>query len=299
MTVLNLKDQSFYLFVDKPKGVTSQRVLTQIKKKLNIKKIGHHGTLDPFATGLLLVGVNEATKFFRFIDDSKKTYKATLKLGEETDTLDIDGEVINKIEIPEIQKNEITKVLNSFLGESEQTPPMYSAIKVNGKKLYELARKGEVVERKKRIIEIHDIELLSYKHPYIEFRATVSRGTYIRSLALDIAQKLNSCGHLVELRRTHVCGSDESQSISLENIDDHILLQEKMSAIDSLLKHLPALTLSDLQKEKIIQGQCVDLENELSSASFIMLKDKDNHFIGIAKRMAENQIKAERMMKVV
>ena len=179
------------ILIDKERNWTSRDVCNVCQKKFNTKKVGHTGTLDPFATGLLVVTINKANKICQFLDDFPKTYIASLKLGEKTTTLDLTGEIICSKNPSEHTKEEIIEVLNSFLGEIEQIPPMTSAIHYKGRKLYEYAHEGIDVEREARKVNIYDISLLDYQDDTIVFSATVSKGTYIRVLGEDIASKLN------------------------------------------------------------------------------------------------------------
>lgn len=197
----------FYL-INKPKGMTSRKVSDTVGKLFNTKKVGHIGTLDPFASGLLIVAINKGCKAIPFVLDDIKTYEATLKLGKKTSSGDIDGEIIDECDVPSSDEDKIKDVLNSFLGKQSQIPPMTSAIRINGKRLYELAHKGLEVERTPREIYIHDISLIEYdsKEKTIKFKTTVSKGTYIRVLGEDIANKLNTVGYLTNLVRLEVNG---------------------------------------------------------------------------------------------
>ena len=199
------------LYIDKPKGITSFDVCYKLRKVFNTKKIGHTGTLDPNATGLMICLVDNASKANQFLVSAKKEYVATVKLGIKTDSEDIDGKILLSREEIMPKKEELIDVLNNFLGKSLQVPPITSAIKVNGKKLYEYQRNNEEVEIKPREIEIYEIELLSIDDNYFSFRCLVSSGTYIRSLVRDILDKFNIIGTLSDLRRTKI---DE---ISLDN----------------------------------------------------------------------------------
>ena len=212
------------LFIDKGEGVTSRYVDNAIQRLCHIRKVGHLGTLDPFATGLLIVAVGEATKYLPFLPDEEKTYIATLRLGVATDSGDKTGTVIEEAGVPVLQKEQIEAVLRGFLGKSTQIPPMTSAIKRDGTPLYELARKGISIEREPRPVEIYGIELLSFDGKEIMFETTVSKGTYIRVLGEDIAKKLGTIGHLVSLRRTRVGDIGLEGAMSLETIGDPVFL---------------------------------------------------------------------------
>ena len=212
--------------MDKKEGQSTTREEVGLKRIFNTKKVGHAGTLDPFATGLIICGINKGTKLLNELESADKTYVAKLKFGFKTTSADITGEVVDKKEVDNHTEDEIKKILTSFIGESLQLPPMYSALKVNGVPLYKLARKDQIVERKKRKINIKSIELISYDKDKQEliFIATVSKGTYIRTLGEDIAQKLNELGTLVELRRTRVGKFNVKQAKKIENITQNDLI---------------------------------------------------------------------------
>jgi tRNA pseudouridine55 synthase len=180
------------IIVNKPQGFTSQDVVSKIKKILNEKKAGHTGTLDPMATGVLPVLLGNYTKLSKYLIEHNKVYVAKIKLGEKSSTGDSEGEIIEKKSIPQLSVTEIEYTLKKFLGKQKQTPPMYSAIKINGKKLYEYARNGENIEIPEREIEIFSIKLLSFKNDEIEFEVASSKGTYIRTLCEDIAESLGT-----------------------------------------------------------------------------------------------------------
>ena len=190
--------------INKEANWTSFDICAKVKRLFNTKKVGHSGTLDPFAEGLMIVCLGQATKIIPFLEHYNKTYLATIKLGEETDTLDNTGNIIDKKDVLNYSLEEIKNVLNSFLGKSQQIPPMFSALKHDGVPLYSLAREGIEIERKPRDIEIFSIELIEYNNPFLTFKCKVSKGTYIRTLAKDIAIKLSTVGHLVKLIRTNI-----------------------------------------------------------------------------------------------
>lgn len=247
------------LFVNKPKGMTSFDVCNKIKRALKLKKVGHTGTLDPNATGLMIVLLDRATKANQFLVEDKKEYIATIKLGIETDTLDIDGNIINnKQEF--INDIDIEDILKSFLGKSKQIPPMTSAIKVNGKKLYEYQRKGETIEVEPRDIEIYDISLLNQTEDTFTFKAYVSKGTYIRVLAQDILKEMNKIGTLLELQRTRIDDikleeSDELEDILNNNCHYHSLLE----ILERRYKTIEAINPLDIMNGKKLK---LDLEEE-------------------------------------
>ena len=212
------------LLIDKGEGVTSRYVDNRIQRLFHTRKVGHLGTLDPFATGLLIVAVNEATKYLPFLPDEDKTYVASLRLGIKTSTGDKTGEQIETTVVPNLTKEKVVEALNTFLGESEQLPPMTSAIKVDGTALYKLAHKGEEIERKKRKIFVHEIGLLSMEGDMITFYAKVSKGTYMRVLGEDIAVCLGTVGYLESLRRTKVGDITLEKAIKLEDVKEEDLV---------------------------------------------------------------------------
>ncbi len=192
------------LLVDKPQGWTSHDVVAYIRKKFKIKKVGHCGTLDPLATGLLIVLLGKSTKTSKEFLPYEKTYSTVMKIGATTNTGDSQGDITQVFEDKKLEKKQIVQALQTFLGESFQVPPMVSAIKIRGRKLYEMARKGIKVQRKPKLIKISKIEFIEYNHPYISFNVRCSGGTYIRSLIEDIAKKINTGAHMTYLRRIRI-----------------------------------------------------------------------------------------------
>ena len=212
------------LIVDKKEGILSFDVIREVRKKYNEKKVGHIGTLDPLASGILPILIGKATKLSDYLMQHDKEYISKIKLGMSTSTGDREGKITDTCTIPKnLNEEEISKVLNKFLGVTYQVPPMYSALKVNGKKLYEIARSGGEIERRPRKIEIFNIGLLNYDsiENEIEYKVTCSKGTYIRVLSEDIAKKMNTCGYMSYLRRTRVGNfkiEDSGKFIPLEDI---------------------------------------------------------------------------------
>lgn len=210
------------LLIDKPKGMTSHDVVDEVRRATGVKRVGHAGTLDPNATGLLIVGVGrEFTKKLGFLTKSTpKTYDAEIILGEERDTDDVEGEVVKKTDkiVKRITKNSISNVLKQFKGELMQDPPIYSAIKVNGKKAYELARKKINPNLGARRISVYSIKLLDFNYPSLKIRCKVSPGTYIRALARDIGRQIGTFGYLSELRRTKIGKFSVEKAISLQDL---------------------------------------------------------------------------------
>ena len=208
------------ILINKEKGISSFGVVAKIRKILNIKKVGHTGTLDPEATGLLPILIGNGTKISKYLIEHDKTYIAKLKFGIKTDTADSEGEIIKKdnFKLNKKDENFYIEVFNSFIGKMSQFPPKYSAIKVNGKKLYEYARENKDIEIKPREIEIYSIKILyiNYDENEIDFEVSCSKGTYIRTLCEDIAKKLETCGYMKELKRIRVNNFKIENSISLK-----------------------------------------------------------------------------------
>ena len=212
------------VFIDKPAGMTSFNVIARLRSITQIRKIGHAGTLDPFAAGLLIVCISrQATKLINEFAQLDKTYTTLLKLGQKTGTADIEGKVIEVSEIPDDVEQNAHDVFASFLGEIDQVPPQFSAIKKDGIRLYKTARKGIRIEVEPRKVFIHSLSFMNYQKPFLQFRAAVSKGTYIRSLGEDIAAKLGTVGHLTELRRDSIGPFSVKNALSLENINKEIL----------------------------------------------------------------------------
>jgi tRNA pseudouridine55 synthase len=204
--------------VDKPGGITSLDVVREIKARFLIKKAGHIGTLDPFATGVLPVVVNEGTKLVPFLREEPKEYEAVMRLGEETSTDDLTGEIIRRGAWETLSPEIIQTAFQTFLGIIRQTPPMFSAVKVNGKPLYRMARKGIEIERSEREVRIYDLQILKVDLPMVHFRVSCSRGTYIRTLAKDIGIKIGCRAHLISLRRTRSGSFSLDQAIPMEKM---------------------------------------------------------------------------------
>lgn len=192
------------ILIDKEIGMTSREVDNAIMKKFSSRHVGHLGTLDPFASGLLVLGLNKGTKYLPYLDDSKKSYIATLLLGEATSSGDTEGEKTEEKPVPPLSKESLAEILKGFIGKGEQLPPMTSAIKIGGEELYKKAHRGEVVERKPRNICIYSLNLVSFDKRSLIFSCTVSQGTYIRVLGEDIAKKIGTVGHLITLRRLSI-----------------------------------------------------------------------------------------------
>lgn len=211
-----------FLVVDKPQGLTSNQVVGNVRKVTGIKKVGHAGTLDPMATGVLVLAVGKVTRLIKYIQDQDKEYVATALFGVATDTLDADGAVLSR-EPMDFDEDDIESIVPRFIGKISQVPPMVSALKQDGRRLYELAREGEIVEREARQVEVHELEIISVgapPYPEIEFRVVCGKGTYVRSLADDIASVLGGNAHLTALRRTRIGNFGISDSVTIDDLQN-------------------------------------------------------------------------------
>jgi len=250
------------LLLNKPAGLTSNQALQRVKRLLNARKAGHTGSLDPAATGMLPLCFGEATKVCAFLLDADKTYRVTAKLGSATDTGDATGAVVETADVPALTAAQWDAVLQGFRGESMQVPPMYSALKKDGKRLYELARKGETVERAPRPIRIDAIELLEAAGTRLVFRVRCSKGTYVRSLVEDIARAAGTVAHTARLHRETVADFGAGEMIELKALEDAAAeapgaLRESLLPPDRALTGLPEVTLGAADAERFRGGQAV------------------------------------------
>ena len=264
------------IIVDKPKGYTSHDVVNVVKKTLNTSKVGHTGTLDPNATGVLPILVGKATKISKYLIEHDKTYIAELALGEKSSTGDIEGEIIERKEVPNITEEQIRKVLQKFLGKQMQTPPIYSSIKINGKKAYEYARSGQTVKIPAREIEIMEISLLNFENNIITFKVSCSKGTYIRVLCEDIATKLGTVGLMRNLRRTRVDKFDIKDACKLENLD-----KAKIISLEEFFKDIPKINLDDKKTILFLNG--VKLKENLANGIYSIYNNSKYLGLGVIK----------------
>lgn len=264
------------IIVDKPKGYTSHDVVNVVKKTLNTSKVGHTGTLDPNATGVLPVLVGKATKISKYLIEHDKTYIAELALGEKSSTGDIEGEIIERKEVPNVTEEQIKEVLQKFLGKQMQTPPIYSSIKINGKKAYEYARSGQTIEIPAREIEIMEISLLNFEDNIITFKVSCSKGTYIRVLCEDIATKLGTVGLMQNLRRTRVDKFDIKDACALGNLD-----KTKIISIEECFKDIPKINLDDKKTMFFLNG--VKLKEILADGIYSIYNNSQYLGLGVIK----------------
>lgn len=246
------------VIVDKPQGWTSQDVTARLRRVFSTRRIGHGGTLDPMATGVLPVFVGRATRAVEFFEHAEKTYEATLRLGMKTDTQDITGTVLEERPVT-VTEQDILNVLPAFRGEILQIPPMYSALKVNGQKLYDLARKGKEVERQPRPITIHELELLHFDGQDARIRVRCSKGTYIRTLCEDMGEKLGCLGCMAALRRTRAGEYTVEKAVPLQTLLDAENPEQYLLSMDSPFLGYPAVTLSENQEKRCRNGNAFTL----------------------------------------
>ena len=255
------------IVINKPIGCTSYNIVYRVKKIFK-EKVGHTGTLDPLATGVLPILIGKGTKLSNYLMEHDKEYIATLKLGKKTDTLDAEGEVIEEREVDDniFNKDKIDEVLNKFIGKIEQIPPLYSAIKVNGKKLYEYARNGQNVEVKPRQVEIYKINLLNIdkEQKEIKFKVNCSKGTYIRTLCLDIAEKLGSIGYMSSLQRTRVGRFKIEDAITIDELEkneqNNEFLNKNLISIEDIFIDKEVINLDDTKS--FLNGVKIKIQKE-------------------------------------
>ena len=275
--------------VYKEKGYTSHDVVAKLRGILRQKKIGHTGTLDPEAEGVLPVCLGKATKLCELLTDKTKTYEAVLRLGIVTDTQDMTGEVLEEHPV-DVADEEVERTILSFLGDQEQIPPMYSALKVNGRKLYELAREGKEVERKPRKVTFYEIKILEMNLPLVRFSVTCSKGTYIRSLCRDIGVKAGCGGCMAGLIRTRVSSFRIEEGFTLSEVEemrDRDTLSEHIIPVDKVFSHLPAVFVKEKGEKLLYNGNpiAVDLYEKEPSAERQNANEKQEYIYTVGDRV--------------
>lgn len=293
--------------LNKPSGITSQQAVTKVKRLFGSRKAGHAGTLDPMATGVLLVCLNEATKITRFLSDMDKQYNARVKLGERTDTYDSQGRIIEKKDISSLTEAEVTKTVMMFSGRIKQTPPMYSAVKVGGETLYKLARKGLEIKRPERFVEIYEIKIREIDLPYFDLTISCSKGTYIRTLCDDIGMRLGTGAHLVSLERTRIGSFGVEKAASF---GDLVSSEVFFYSIDKALSILKEILLSETDYKKAKNGIQIISSlavcgrtptgeiHELNNDEFVRLKGPAGDLFGIGRVYSNNIIRIERILNL-
>lgn len=265
------------LLLNKPSGITSRDLVNQACHRFDMQKIGHTGTLDPFAEGLMILTLGKATKISSFIEAKEKTYIGELTLGIETDTFDFTGNIVKREKVPTLTKEELQNIFNGFLGEINQIPPMYSALKVNGEALYKKARRGEVIEREPRKVTIFDFNILSVTEHRIVFEVTCSKGTYIRVLAADIGKKIGCGAVLTMLVRVRVGNFTLKNAKRLEDtsVKDILTMKEALS-------FFPSIFLNSEDEKKVRNG--VRLQLDCSESPILLLSAYDEEPLAIYEK---------------
>lgn len=290
--------------VHKEKGFTSHDVVAKLRGIVGQRKIGHTGTLDPDATGVLPVCLGKGTKLCDLLTDKDKMYRTILLLGKETDTQDLSGEVLNTGEWNHLSEEEVKSVILSFVGESEQVPPMYSALKVNGKKLYELAREGKVIERKARPITVHSINILRVELPEVELEISCSKGTYIRTICHDIGMKLGSYACMKELIRTKVSHFEIDKSYTLgeiQELKDKGELLSIIDPVDSVFSEMVKFVLLPHMEFLATNGNPLNVESLEEKSNWkdgqqIKVYMQNSEFVGVYTYREENDTLKLRQM---
>jgi tRNA pseudouridine55 synthase len=286
-----------FLIIDKPVGLSSHDVVNRVRRILGTKKVGHTGTLDPFATGVLPVAVGEGTKAIQFLDEGQKEYLATIRLGVTTDTLDVTGTVLHECDATSIAQLSLLQSMSVLTGEISQLPPMYSAVKQGGQPLYKLARKGLEVERQPRRVLIHQFELLLFEPPVAEVRVLCSRGTYVRSLADDLGRLLGCGACLTTLRRSQSGPFRLDTACSLEQLADAVeqgRLAECLVTVEQALIHLQLCEVSIQELQPLRNGVLPRLSLVGTQPGLIQLRH-ERQLLAVAEMTADGQIELKRV----
>ena len=289
------------VLLDKPAGISSNRALQKVRGIFQARKAGHTGSLDPFATGMLPICLGEASKTAAFMLEAGKRYRATSRLGQATTTGDVEGEVIQTCPVPELDPDKLTRTFDRFTGEIEQVPPMYSALKHEGKPLYEYARAGIHIDRPARTVNIHELELLDWQPPMLAFDVYCSKGTYIRTLAEDIATELGSCAHLLELSRVYVEPFDSYTMVTLEQLQearDHGGLHEYLLPVDVGLTAWPRIDLDSVQQGKFKHGNYFPFPMDGIAAGNVRVYGPEGGVLGLADLSMEGILQPARVFNL-
>ena len=290
------------VLLDKPVGISSNRALQKVRGIYQARKAGHTGSLDPFATGMLPICLGEASKTAAFMLEAGKRYHATARLGVATSTGDVEGEVIQTCPLPDMTPSKLALALQQFMGEVEQIPPMYSALKHEGKPLYEYARAGITIERPARKVFIHHLEMLDWQSPDLTFDVHCSKGTYIRTLAEDIATALDSCAHLVALRRTIVEPFDQFPMLTLEQLQDareSDELQDCLLPVDAGLPDWPLIKLDSTQRGKFNHGNHVFIPSGETEPGKVRVYGPEEDLLGLADLGPDGKLQPIRVFNLL
>jgi tRNA pseudouridine55 synthase len=287
------------VLLDKPAGLTSNRALQKVRGMFDARKAGHTGSLDPFATGMLPICLGEASKTAGYLLDAVKTYRATALFGESTNTADTEGEVTATAALPDADANAMDTAMDAFRGDILQVPPMYSALKRDGKPLYKLARQGIEVERLPRPVTIHSLHLLRWTPPLLDFEVVCSKGTYIRTLAEDLAKSMGSCAHLVALRRLAIDAFGKGPMVTLEELGqalDEDRLDQSLLAVDAGLPDWPLVTLDVVSMDRFCHGNPV--ATGLTANPHVRVYSCENRLLGLGSVLEDGQLQPRRVFNI-
>ena len=293
------RDIDGILLLNKPKGLSSNQALQQVRQLYRAQKAGHCGSLDPLATGVLPICLGEATKFSSYLLGANKEYRASCLLGQTTTSGDAEGDILETRPV-QVERAQIEQLLPQFIGEIEQVPPMYSALKHQGKRLYQLAREGKVVERAPRRVTIHRLDLTAFDGETLDIDVSCSKGTYIRTLAEDIGKALGCGAHIRELHRSRVDAFDEADALSMDQLQQlqqsgQGQLDARLLPVSAALLQFPECQLSDDESLDISHGRSVQLAEPVAFG-LCRLRSPEGHFLGLGEVFENGQLKAKRLM---
>ncbi len=297
----NRRSVNGILVLDKEHGISSNRALQQVKHLYAARKAGHTGSLDPIATGMLVICFGHATKFSQFLLEADKSYRVTAKLGVTTTTADTEGEVISEKPVVTLNEEILEKILQQFRGSISQIPPMYSALKHQGQPLYKLARQGIEVERKPRTVNIYALSLERYSQDELQLHVRCSKGTYIRTLVEDIGEQLGCGAHVTELRRLDVGGFTEQAMLTREQLEllceqqDLAGIDQQLLPISSISAHMPKVEVAANSAFFLKQGQSIAIEN-MPNSGLVGIYGEDQRFLGVGEMTAEGRVIPRRIL---
>lgn len=289
------------LVIDKPSGPTSFDVVRRVRGLLRVKKVGHTGTLDPTATGVLPVCIGEATKIAGFILEGDKAYDAVIRLGEETDTLDAAGKVVRELPVPDLTAEKVEAALARFRGTFDQVPPMYSAIKVEGKRLYELARAGETIERRPRQVTVHELVLRDLSAREITVSVRCSKGFFVRSLAQELGEALGTVAHLKALRRTHSGPFELARAVPLDQLEKldptarEAAVRGRLVSMLDALAELPSLRVNEAEGRKVVHGVPLEVPARVTGRVRV-ISGQDERLLAVADVQPGGRLKYARVL---
>ena len=298
------RDVDGILLLDKPAGITSNDALQRIKRLYRAARAGHTGSLDKPATGMLPLCFGEATKVSSYLLNADKIYVSVARLGVVTSTADAQGEILESKQVSEFNQQQLEEIIAQFVGDIEQIPPMYSALKVNGQRLYKLAYQGLEVERKSRSVTIHEIDLLHFDQDSFEIQVRCTKGTYIRTLVEDIGQALGCGAHVGSLRRLSTGPFSETQMVSMEVIEclskkgeeGDVALDQLLVPVDSALEHIPKVNLTEEMTYYLCLGQAVSVP-QVPTEGLVRIYDQNRGFVGIGTILDDGRVAPKRLLK--